>query len=342
MKKLQNCLYINRDGAYLHKERETLLIEQRIDGKKQKLMQLPIHSIGHIFCFGNVMVSPQVMGFCGENATGLAFFNQYGRFQARVVGKQSGNVLLRRQQYRISDEQAVVLARNIVAAKVRSSRQVLQRHTRNHQSTPEMECAIQRHRQIVEALSAQQDLEKIRGLEGEAASHYFSVFGSLITNTDKAFSFENRNRRPPKDPVNAMLSFLYAVLGNEISSALQGVGLDPQAGFLHAERPGRDSLAQDLLEEFRALIVDRLVLTLINRNQVGSKDFEVDALGGVTIKEDARKAVLQAYQLKKQEEIIHPFLNEKVAIGLLPHVQSMLLARYIRGDLDNYPPYYSR
>ncbi|WP_299018332.1 type I-C CRISPR-associated endonuclease Cas1c [uncultured Photobacterium sp.] len=342
MKKLQNCLYINRDGAYLHKERETLLIEQRIDGKKQKLMQLPIHSVGHIFCFGNVMVSPQVMGFCGENATGLAFFNQYGRFQARVVGKQSGNVLLRRQQYRIADDQAVVLARNIVAAKVRSSRQVLQRHTRNHQSTPEMEKAIQRHRQIIEALSAQQDLEKIRGLEGEAASHYFSVFSSLITNSDKAFSFENRNRRPPKDPVNAMLSFLYAVLGNEISSALQGVGLDPQVGFLHAERPGRDSLAQDLLEEFRALIVDRLVLTLINRNQVGSKDFEVDVLGGVSIKEEARKAILQAYQLKKQEEILHPFLNEKIAIGLLPHVQSMLLARYTRGDLDNYPPYYSR
>nr|WP_321382352.1 type I-C CRISPR-associated endonuclease Cas1c [uncultured Vibrio sp.] len=342
MKKLQNCLYINRDGAYLHKERETLLIDQRIDGKKQKLMQLPIHSIGHIFCFGNVMVSPQVMGFCGENATGLAFFNKYGRFQARIVGKQSGNVLLRRQQYRIADSQAVVLARNIVAAKVRSSRQVLQRHTRNHQSTPQIDQSIKRHRQIIEALYEQQNLEKIRGLEGEAASHYFSVFSSLITNTDNAFSFENRNRRPPRDPVNAMLSFLYAVLGNEISSALQGVGLDPQVGFLHAERPGRDSLAQDLLEEFRALIVDRLVLTLINRNQVGSQDFETDALGGVAIKEDARKAILQAYQLKKQEEILHPFLNEKVAIGLLPHVQSMLLARYIRGDLDNYPPYYSR
>lgn len=342
MKKLQNCLYINRDGAYLHKERETLLIEQRVDGKKEKLMQLPIHSIGHIFCFGNIMVSPHVMGFCAEKGTGLAFFNQYGRFQGRVVGEQSGNVLLRRAQYRLADdaEKTSELARNIVAAKVRSSRAVLKRFLRNHDGHDSVEKAVHRHKQIIEFLPAQTDLEKIRGLEGEAASHYFGVFDHLITNPDEAMRFNGRNRRPPKDPVNALLSFLYSVFGKEISAALQGVGLDPQVGFLHTERPGRDSLAQDFLEEFRAYFIDRLVLTLVNRKQLSIKDFDIDSLGGVVLKEDARKLVLQAYQEKKQEEIMHPFLKEKVAIGLLPHVQAMLLARYIRGDLKHYPPFY--
>ena len=342
MKKLQNCLYINRDGAYLHKERETLLIEQRVEGKKEKLMQLPIHSIGHIFCFGNVMVSPHVMGFCGENGTGLSFFNQYGRFQARIVGQQSGNVLLRRAQYQIVDDKKTELARSVVAAKLRSSRSVLNRYLRNHKSNETVEKAAHRHKQIIKTLPVQNDIEKIRGLEGEAASHYFGVFDYLITGKESKMRFDGRNRRPPKDPVNAMLSFLYAVLGNEISSALQGVGLDPQVGFLHAERPGRDSLAQDILEEFRAFFIDRLVLSLINRKQIGIKDFVTDSLGGVTLKEDTRKAILHAYQTKKQEEIMHPFLKEKVAIGLLPHVQAMLLARYIRGDLEHYPPFYQK
>ncbi len=342
MKKLQNCLYIHREGAYLHKERETLIIDIKVEGKKQKLMQLPIHSIGHIYCFGNIMVSPQVMGFCGENGTGLAFFNQYGRFQARIVGKQSGNVLLRRAQYNITGEQAAVLARDIVAAKIRSSRGVLQRHVRNHGNNTDIQKSIDRHRQIIKELPAHTNIEKIRGLEGEAASHYFNVFDQLITHSSNDIRFDGRNRRPPKDPINAMLSFLYTVQGNDISSALQGVGLDPQIGFLHAERPGRDSLALDLLEEFRAFFIDRLVLTLINRKQVSMKDFEINALGGVNIKEDTRKVILQAYQQKKQEEIHHPFLNEKITIGLLPHIQAMLLARYIRGDIEHYPPFFQR
>ncbi|MDU0355806.1 type I-C CRISPR-associated endonuclease Cas1c [Paraglaciecola aquimarina] len=340
MKKLQNCLYITKDGAYLHKELETLVIEQRIDGKKKKLMQLPIHSIGHIFCFGNVMVSPQVMGFCGENGTGLSFFNMFGRFQARVVGKQTGNVLLRRAQYNATDNQSVVIARSIIASKIRSSKSVLMRHARNHGETGEIKKVVGRHKQIIEELKVQTNLERIRGLEGEAASHYFSVFNNLITVKKTDFKLNGRTRRPPKDPVNAMLSFLYSVLGNEVSSALQGVGLDPQVGFLHQERPGRDSLAQDLLEEFRAYIVDRLVLTLINRQQVKIKDFDYDVLGGVVMKDATRKLLLQAYQAKKQEVIEHKFLSEKVEIGLLPHIQAMLLARYIRGDLAQYPPFY--
>jgi CRISPR-associated protein Cas1 len=341
MKKLQNCLYITKDGAYLHKELETLVIEQRIEGKKQKLMQVPIHSIGHIFCFGNIMVSPQVMGFCGENGTGLSFFNMFGRFQARVVGKQSGNVLLRRAQYRESDEQAVMIARSIIAAKLRSSRSLLMRHTRNHTASVQLSKVTSRIKQIIAELVVQSDLERIRGFEGEAASHYFAVFNELITSNANGFILNGRTRRPPKDPVNAMLSFLYSVLGNEISGALQGVGLDPQVGFLHKERPGRDSLALDILEEFRAYIVDRLVLTLINRQQVKMSDFTVDALGGVIMKDATRKLLIQAYQGKKQEVITHKFLNEKIEIGLLPHVQAMLLARFIRGDLAQYPPFYT-
>lgn len=342
MKKLQNTLYITRDGAYLHKQRETLLVEQRIDGEKQKLMQVPIHGIGQIFCFGNVMVSPQLMGFCGEQGTGLAFFDQFGKFQARVVGQQSGNVLLRRAQFKLVDSRKAAIARNIVAAKVRSSRAVLQRHGRNHGDSELLNQAVERLKQIIAKLPTEPNLEQIRGLEGEAASHYFGVFDQLITAPQSELRFNGRSRRPPKDPINAMLSFLYAILGKEVSGALQGVGLDPQVGFLHVERPGRDSLALDLLEELRAYIVDRLVLTLVNRQQVKAKDFVTDVVGGVTLKDDTRKQLLQAFQAKKQEVITHPFLKEKVEIGLLPHVQAMLLARHIRGDLAQYPPFYSQ
>ncbi len=342
MKKLQNSLYITRDGAYLHKERETLLVEQRIDGKTEKLMQLPIHSINNILCFGNVMVSPQLMGFCGETGTLLSFFNPYGRFLARVVGKQQGNVLLRRAQYRLADQAPETIARNVVAAKVQSSRAVLHRYLRNHGQRDEVANAKDRLKQIIEQIRVLKDIDVIRGLEGEAASHYFGVFNHLITNNQSGFEFNSRTRRPPKDPVNAMLSFLYSILGQEVSGALQGVGLDPQVGFLHKERPGRDSLAQDLLEEFRAYMVDRLVLSLINRQQVGVTDFVTDAVGGVTMKDGTRKQILQAWQTRKQEEITHPFLKEKVQMGLLPHIQSMLLARHIRGDLAHYPPFLAR
>ncbi len=342
MKKLQNSLYITRDGAYLHKERETLLVEQRIDGKKEKLMQLPIHSINNILCFGNVMVSPQLMGFCGEKGTQLSFFNPHGRFLAKVVGRQQGNVLLRRTQYRLADQAPATIARSIIAAKVQSSRAVLHRHLRNHGEIAEVANAKVRLKQVIERVRVSDDLDKIRGLEGEAASQYFGVFDHLITRKGDHFVFNSRTRRPPRDPVNAMLSFLYAILGQEISGALQGVGLDPQVGFLHKERPGRDSLAQDLLEEFRSYLVDRLVLSLINRQQVSASDFELDAVGGVLMKEGTRKHILQAWQAKKQEEILHPFLKEKIQLGLLPHIQAMLLARHIRGDLVQYPPFLVR
>ena len=338
MKKLQNSLYINTQGAYLHKERETLVI----DINKEKVAQFPIHGIGAIFCFGNVMVSPQVMGFCGENSVNLAFFTEYGRFLARVQGKQTGNVLLRRAQYRKADEDPVSVARNIVAAKIQMQKQVLQRHQRNHGNATEFSQQITAINHVLDTLKQCSDLDKIRGYEGEAASRYFSVFNLLLTNKDKGFEFSSRVRRPPTDPVNCLLSFMYSVLGNDISAALQGVGLDPQVGFLHQERPGRDSLALDLLEEFRAFIADRLVLTLLNRQQLKPSDFVTETGGAVKLKDDARKLVLKEYQSRKQQKIRHQFLDEDVEIGLLPHVQALLLARHIRGDLQQYPPFISK
>lgn len=338
MKKLQNSLYINTQGAYLHKERETLVIEVN----KQKVAQLPIHGIGGIFCFGNVLVSPFVLGFCGENGVNLAFFTEYGRFLGRMQGIQSGNVLLRRSQYKKADEDAVPIARNIVAAKVQMQKQVLQRHQRNHGENIRLTAEVTALNHIIDTLKVTSDLDKIRGYEGEAAARYFGVFSLLLTGNATGFEFTGRVRRPPTDPVNALLSFIYSILGNDISAALQGVGLDPQVGFLHQDRPGRDSLALDLLEEFRAFIADRLVLTLLNRQQLKVSDFISSASGAVALKDDARKLVLQEYQARKQQKIRHLFMDEEIDVGLLPHVQAMLLARHLRGDLAEYPPFISK
>lgn len=336
MKKLQNSLYITRQKSYLHKERETLVI----DCEGEKVLQIPVHSISSIFCFGNVLVSPFLIGFCSENSIGLAFFTEYGRFLGRMQGQQNGNVLLRRAQYRQSEQQPINVARNIIAAKIVSSRAVLQRQIRNFGESEPLRKAISRLKHSLEQARRCQSLDSLRGIEGEAAAVYFSVFSSLLRN--ESFSFSGRSRRPPKDSVNAMLSFVYSVLGQDISAALQGVGLDPQVGFLHVDRPGRDGLAQDLLEEFRAAWADRLVLSLINRKQVDQKGFSVEASGAVTMSEATRKAVLVAYQEKKQEEIEHPYLKEKVPFGLLPHVQAQLLAAHLRGDLETYPAFVNR
>ncbi|NCN68019.1 MAG: subtype I-C CRISPR-associated endonuclease Cas1 [Piscirickettsiaceae bacterium CG_4_10_14_3_um_filter_44_349] len=339
MKKLQNSLYITKQGAYLHKERETLVIEV----EKEKVMQVPIHAIQAIYCFGNVMVSPFLMGFCGENGVHLAFCTEYGRFLGRLQGKQSGNILLRQAQYKVAEMQPEPIARNIIAAKISNSRAVLYRRLRNHGDNEAVEQAIKQLHSSLRRLERMESLDQIRGIEGEAAATYFGVFNQLIQPSVQAdFQFNGRNRRPPRDPINALLSFLYSVVGNDISAALQGVGLDPQMGFLHQTRPGRDSLAQDVLEEFRAWWVDRLVLSLINRKQLKAKDFIIEASGAITLKDDARKVVLVALQNRKQETIKHPFLNEDVPIGLLPHVQALLLARHLRGDLAEYPPFVPR
>ncbi|WP_304674131.1 type I-C CRISPR-associated endonuclease Cas1c [Neisseria blantyrii] len=337
MRKLQNTLYITTQGSYLHKERETLVVEQ----ERKKVAQLPVHSIGHIFCFGNVLVSPFLLGFCGENNVNLAFFTENRRFLGRLQGRQSGNVLLRRAQYRMSEQNPVPIARNIIAAKIQAGRRVLQRQVRNHGDNADIQTAVAALNFSLQQLKRADSLDLIRGIEGDAAARYFGVFGQLVK-AESGFAFDGRNRRPPRDSVNALLSFLYSILGKDISGALQGVGLDPQVGFLHADRPGRDSLAQDILEEFRAWWADRLVLSLINRRQIKPQDFVVGASGAVSLKADARKLLFQSLQAKKQEKITHPFLGEEVEIGLLPYIQAMLLARHLRGDLAAYPPFLMR
>ncbi|WP_144822676.1 type I-C CRISPR-associated endonuclease Cas1c [Marinobacter piscensis] len=335
MKKLQNSLYITRQGSYVHKERETVVIEH----ERKKLMQVPIHSVSGLFCFGNVLVSPALMGFCGEKGVNLAFFTEYGRFYGRLQGRRSGNVLLRRAQYSADETTSLEIARSIVAAKLVGSRNVLLRQQRNHGVTDSLSQAIKHLSTSIRLAKNVDNLSSLRGIEGDAAARYFAVFGELINaGSREEFHFTGRNRRPPRDPVNAMLSFVYAIVGQDISAALNGVGLDPQVGFLHADRPGRDSLAQDLLEEFRPWLADRLVLSLINRKQLRAKDFVTESSGAVRMSDEARKILLVSYQERKQQELMHPFLKEKVPIGIIPHIQAMLLARHLRQDLDKYPP----
>ncbi len=336
MKKLQNSLYVTTQESYVHKERETIVIKRA----KAKLAQFPSHAIANILCFGQVSVSPFLMGYCGEKGIGLAFFTEYGKFLARIQGAQNGNVLLRRAQYRISDDgqKSILIARNIVAAKVSNSRRILQREIRNAGGTKELDDAISRLAICLQRCQRTDDVAILRGIEGEAAAIYFGVFNNLIKG--KGFRFEGRIRRPPTDPVNALLSFLYTLVTHEVSSSLQGVGLDPYVGFLHTDRPGRLSLALDILEEFRAWWCDRLALNLINRRELKTSDFDYQASGAVILKEASRRSVLMAFQAKKQEIVTHPYLNEKVAVGLIPHCQALLLSRHLRGDLNQYPPFF--
>lgn len=335
MKKLLNTLYITRQESYLHKERETIVIKQGDD----KLGQFPALTVGNILCFGQVSVSPFLMGYCGEQGIGLAFYTEYGRFLARVQGKQTGNVLLRRAQYRWADddEKATSVARLMVAAKIANARSVLMRELRNHGENPALQAAVDKLATSLRRVQHAGSVEETMGIEGDAANSYFGVFDELIRGS--GFAFGGRVRRPPTDPVNALLSFVYSLLTHDCSSALQGVGLDPYVGFLHKDRPGRVSLALDLLEEFRSPLADRFVLTLINRRQLQSSDFVTEASGAVRLTDDARKTLLTAWQERKQTEVNHPYLDESVPIGLLPHCQAMLLARHIRGDMEYYPPY---
>lgn len=339
MKKLLNSLYITTDDSYLHKERETIVIEQ----EKKKVLQLPLHSIGNLVCFGRVMVSPSLMMACGEKGIGLSFFTGFGKFQGRLQGPQSGNVLLRRTQYRLADDHPEVLSRLFVAAKITNSRQILMKHLRNHGNDDTLKQVVTMLARCIRRVDKQTDTEHIRGIEGDAAARYFSVFNQLILeNQQQKFSFHGRTKRPPLDKVNALLSFCYTLLTHEIASALQGVGLDPYVGFLHTDRPGRVSLALDMLEEFRAWWCDRFVLTLINRAQIKSSDFIHEASGAIRMKDDVRKMLLTKWQERKKESLQHPYLGENIQIGLLPHVQAMLLARFLRADLQCYPPFLVR
>lgn len=338
MKKMLNTLYITRQESYLHKERETIVIKQG----DEKLGQFPSLAVGNILCFGQVSVSPYLMGYCAEQGIGLAFYTEYGRFLARVQGKQSGNVLLRRAQYRWADdsEKSLAIARLMVAAKIANGRSILQREVRNHGQNALLEKAVMQLAGSLRRVKQAVSCEDCMGIEGDAAATYFSVFNELLRGS--GFVFGGRIRRPPTDPVTALLSFVYSLITQECISALYGVGLDPFVGFLHKDRPGRASLALDLLEEFRSSWADRFVLTLINRRQIQLNDFVTEASGAVRLTDDARKNLLVAYQERKQVEIMHPYLEEPISIGLLPHCQAMLLARHIRGDTEFYTPFLAK
>lgn len=340
MKKHLNTLYITSDEAYVRKERETFVVE--IENKK--VFQAPVHSIENIVCFGFKALSPPLMAFCAENNVGISYLSENGKFLARVYGAQKGNVLLRKAQYARSDNEfeSLSIARPIIAAKVSNYRNLLLRHQRNHpeNSSDGVETVAAMMGNRLTDIQRAETLNELRGHEGECAAMYFGVLSLLITSQQEDFTFTVRSKRPPLDPVNAMLSFLYSILANDVRSALETTGLDPQVGFLHQLRSGRPSLALDIMEEFRAYLGDRIMLNLINLKQVTKKDFEIRESGEVRMSDEARKAVITAYQKRKQEEITHPYLGEKMTIGLLPHIQAQLLARHIRGDIPEYPPFY--
>ena len=338
MKKLLNTLYITRPECYLHKERETVVIKQG----DNKLGQFPMLALQNILCFGQVSISPGLMAACLESGVGLSFFTEFGKFQAQVMGMPKGNVLLRRTQYRWADgeEKSVSVARLMIAAKVGNCRAVLMREQRNHGASDVLAPAAEKMAALLENIRHGCNVPQLMGLEGEAASVYFGVFNSLLRS--QGFEFSGRVRRPPGDPVNALLSFAYVLLGSECASALAGVGLDPYVGFLHQDRPGRKSLALDLMEELRAPLADRFVLTLINRGQIKLDDFVMEASGAVRLKDDVRKTFLSAYQERKKESLKHPYLEESIELGLLPHAQALLLARHLRGDMQYYTPFAMR
>jgi CRISP-associated protein Cas1 len=340
MKKHLNTLYVTTQGAYLSKEGETVVV--KVEGEVR--LRLPVHTIGGIVCFGNVLCSPFLMGFCAENQVGLSFLSEYGRFLAKVQGPVSGNVLLRREQYRRADDFkfSAEVAGFILTGKITNCRTVLQRALRDHAEKireQEVRGAVTKLNHQLDFFNKELPLEVLRGIEGDAAHTYFTVFDHLILAQKETFRFDERNRRPPLDNVNCLLSFIYTLLMHDVRSALETVGLDPAVGFLHRDRPGRPGLALDLMEEFRPFIADRLVLSLINLQQVRDKGFQKMETGAVLMDDDTRKTVLVAYQERKQEEIFHPFLDEKVTIGILFHIQALLMARYLRGDLDGYPPF---
>lgn len=337
MKKLLNTLYISTQGIYLNREGETVVAS--LD--RQVKLRLPIHTLSGIVCFGNVLCSPFLLGLCGERGVKVSFLTEHGRFLARVEGPVSGNVLLRREQIKrtLNPEATLELAKNFVLGKVINSRTVIQRALRDHGENPALTSASKALASVVRRTPRAENIDTLRGYEGEAANAYFGAFNGLIVSQKNHFSMQTRTRRPPLDPLNAMLSFLYTILAHDCTAALEGVGLDPQAGFLHALRPGRPSLALDLMEEFRPILVDRVVLSLINRNQITSRDFTQSESGAVIMKDDARKTVLKTWQEKKQDTLQHPFIGEKATVGLLPHLQALLLARHLRGDLDTYPPF---
>ena len=338
-----NTLYVTTENAWLHKDGENAVV--KVDGTERG--RVPVHLLGGIVCFGSAGLSPPLMGHCASRGVCISLLSRQGRFWARVEGPVSGNVLLRRRQYRTTDDAAMTAAivRNIVAGKVLNQRTVVRRALRDHGVSAtdtvrnRMTGCERRLSDAGRRCTHSQTTDTLRGIEGEAARVYYEVFDDLIRSEEPEFAFLRRSRRPPLDPVNALLSFLYTLLVHDCRSALETVGLDPAVGFLHRERPGRPSLALDLMEELRPVLADRLALSLINRRQLSVRDFERVVSGAVMLREDARKTTLVAYQERKKDVLMHPFLKEQTTLGLVPFVQANLMARCLRGDLDGYPPF---
>ncbi len=335
---LLNTLYVQTQGVYLRLEGDTL----RVQHEDVTLRNVPLHHLGGLAVFGNVLISPFLLARCAEEGLEVSWFSESGRFQGRLSGPVSGNVLLRRAQHKALDNPSSTLhlAQRFVEAKLRNTRLVLQRAVRERGETPALATALLEHEAALRQLPQARTVDEVRGLEGNAASAYFAAFGDLLLSGE--FRFESRNKRPPRDPVNALLGFIYALLATQCTAALEGVGLDPQVGFLHALRPGRNALALDLMEEFRAWWADRLALALLNRKQLSPEHFEERPGGAVLLSEEGRKQVISAFQQRRQDTVQHPLFKEPVPIGLLPHIQARLLARYLRGDLETYPSFLGR
>ena len=340
MKKILNTLYVTSPDSYLVLDGENVVV---MEGGKER-GRLPLHNLEGIVSFGYRGTSPALMGACAERQISLCYLTSQGKFLARVNGAVRGNVVLRDRQYQSvhDDAESLAIAKNCIIGKVYNARWVLERATRDHAmqvNVERLKYASAQLKASIKLIQVCQSREQLRGYEGEAASIYFGVFGELILQQKKDFCFRGRNKRPPMDNVNAMLSFVYTLLTNHIVSALETVGLDPCLGYLHTERPGRASLALDLIEEFRPVFADRFVLSLINKKIVNARDFQRKENGAVLMSDGLRKTILTEWQNKRKETLTHPFLKEKVEWGMLPYVQAMLLARYLRGDLDGYPPF---
>ena len=343
MRRQLNTLYVTTEGAWLRKDGANIVME--VGGEIKG--RLPVHMLESLVCFGRVLVSPPLLGHCAQKGISVCYLTSNGKFLARVEGPVSGNVLLRREQYRRSADttSCADIVRNILTGKVYNQRAVLRRMLRDHKETlpfesvDALEFASKRLGHIASRLPRESDVGVLRGIEGEAAQVYFGVFNSLILISNPALHFNKRSRRPPLDAINALLSFLYTLLTHDCRSALETVGLDPAVGFLHKDRPGRPSLALDLVEEFRPVLADRVALSLINRKQLNERDFYKMDNGAVFLTEEARKILLATYQERKREELQHAFLGENAPLGLFPAIQAQLMARHLRGDIDAYPPF---
>lgn len=340
MKRLLNTLYVTQPDIYLSLDGDNIVLNK----DKERLARLPLHNLESVVSFGYRGASPALMGYCAERSIAMVFLTMHGHFLARVIGKSRGNVILRKKQYRISDDEhlSALIARNLITGKVFNHKWILERTTRDYPLRVNVSLFKNTSNDLsltLKEMRSCENLERLRGLEGQAATNYYGLFNEMILQQKENFVFKGRSRRPPLDRVNAMLSFAYTLLTNDMTAALESVGLDAYVGFMHRDRPGRASLALDMIEELRGICADRFVLSLINKKMIQSDDFQVKENGAVLLSDESRRQFLSAWQKRKNDKITHPYLGEKIEWGLIPYVQALLLARYLRGDLDEYPPF---